>query len=176
MNYIKKVNYKINEKITAKEVRLIGSDGEQLGIVAISKALDIADESGLDLVEIAPMAKPPVCKIINYSKFKYEAEKKAKDAKKKQKTITVKEIRLRPNIEENDLNIKLNRAIKFLEKGNKVKFNLRFRGRQNAYKDNGVELLESIGERLNEYGKVEKNINKNKRLYLLEVTPFTESK
>ena len=125
----------------------------------------------MDLVEIAPKAKPPVCKIINYSKFKYEAEKKEKEARKKQKIVNVKEIRLRPNIEDHDLNIKINRAIKFLKKGDKVRFNMRFRGRQNAYKEQGEELLDRIGQELEDLGKVEKNINKAKRLYLLEVTP-----
>ncbi len=137
----------------------------------INKAIEDAEENGLDLVEIAPKAKPPVCKIINYSKFKYEQEKKEKEARKKQKIVNVKEIRLRPNIEDHDLNIKINRAIKFLKKGDKVRFNMRFRGRQNAYKEQGEELLDRIGQELEDFGKVEKNINKGKRLYLLEVTP-----
>ncbi|MCK9225122.1 MAG: translation initiation factor IF-3, partial [Candidatus Muirbacterium halophilum] len=164
-----------NDKITSPEVRLIGSDGTQHGVVSIEKAVVIAEDEGLDLVEIAPMAKPPVCKIIDYSKFKYEIVKKAKDAKKKQKVVNVKEIRLRPNIEEHDLEIKINRAKKFLEKGDKVRFNLRFKGRQNAYKGQGVELLDKIAGLLEDSGKIDKNINENKRLYLLEITPVNDN-
>jgi len=165
----------VNDKITSPEVRLIGSDGTQHGVVSIEKAVVIAEDEGLDLVEIAPMAKPPVCKIIDYSKFKYEIVKKAKDAKKKQKVVNVKEIRLRPNIEEHDLEIKINRAKKFLEKGDKVRFNLRFKGRQNAYKGQGVELLDKIAGLLEDSGKIDKNINENKRLYLLEITPVNDN-
>lgn len=165
----------MNDKITSPEVRLIGSDGTQHGVVSIEKAVVIAEDEGLDLVEIAPMAKPPVCKIIDYSKFKYEIVKKAKDAKKKQKVVNVKEIRLRPNIEEHDLEIKINRAKKFLEKGDKVRFNLRFKGRQNAYKGQGVELLDKIAGLLEDSGKIDKNINENKRLYLLEITPVNDN-
>ncbi|MCK9476445.1 MAG: translation initiation factor IF-3 [Candidatus Muirbacterium halophilum] len=175
MNCIKTVNYRVNDKITSPEVRLIGSDGTQHGVVSIEKAVVIAEDEGLDLVEIAPMAKPPVCKIIDYSKFKYEIVKKAKDAKKKQKVVNVKEIRLRPNIEEHDLEIKINRAKKFLEKGDKVRFNLRFKGRQNAYKGQGVELLDKIAGLLEDSGKIDKNINENKRLYLLEITPVNDN-
>ncbi|MFA5479991.1 MAG: translation initiation factor IF-3 [Candidatus Muiribacteriota bacterium] len=174
MKIIKKVNYSVNDEIKASEVRLIGSAGEQVGIVKLSEALNMADEEGLDLVEIAPMAKPPVCKLINFSKFKYELLKKEKEAKKKQKIVEVKEIRLRPNIEEHDLNIKINKAVGFLKKGDKVRFNLRFKGRQNAYKEQGEDLLEKVGEMIQDYGKVEKNINRNKRIFLLEVTPLTE--
>ena len=118
----------INEQIKAKEVRLISSEGEQLGIVSINEARDKAEEAGLDLVLIAPTAKPPVCKIIDYGKFRYELARKDKEAKKKQKTIEIKEVRLSPNIDTNDLNTKVGSARKFLEKGNKVKVTLRFRG------------------------------------------------
>ena len=118
----------INEQIRDREVRLIGADGEQLGIVSSREAQKIADEAGLDLVKIAPNAKPPVCKVIDYGKYRYEQARKEKDAKKKQKTVELKEIRLSPNIEANDLNTKMNAAKKFLAKGNKVKSTLRFRG------------------------------------------------
>ena len=111
----------INEQIRDREVRLIGADGEQLGIVSSREAQKIADEAGLDLVKIAPNAKPPVCKVIDYGKYRYEQARKEKDAKKKQKTVELKEIRLSPNIEANDLNTKMNAAKKFLAKGNKVK-------------------------------------------------------
>ena len=123
----------INEQIRDREVRLIGADGEQLGIMSARDAQKHAMEAGLDLVKIAPTAKPPVCKIIDYGKYKYELARKEKEAKKKQKTIEIKEVRLSPNIEENDLNTKVNNARKFLTKGNKVKVTLRFRGREGTY-------------------------------------------
>ena len=119
----------INEQIRDKEVRLIGEDGQQLGIVDIKEAMRMAREAELDLVKIAPGAKPPVCKIIDYGKYRYELIRKEKEAKKKQKVIDVKEVRLSPNIDVNDLNTKVGAARKFIEKGNKVKVTLRFRGR-----------------------------------------------
>ena len=117
----------INEQIRDKEVRLIGSDGEQLGIMSAKEAMFKAQAAGLDLVKIAPQAKPPVCKIIDYGKYRYELARKEKEAKKKQKTIDVKEVRLSPNIDTNDLNTKVNAARKFLSKGDRVKVTLRFR-------------------------------------------------
>ena len=120
----------INEQIRDREVRLIGEDGEQLGIMSAREALKIAQEAELDLVKIAPAAKPPVCKIIDYGKFRYEQSRKEKEAKKKQKTVEIKEVRLSPNIDTNDLNTKVNNARKFISKGNKVKITLRFRGRR----------------------------------------------
>ena len=119
----------INEQIRDKEIRLIGADGEQLGIMSARDAMKIAREAELDLVKIAPTAKPPVCKIIDYGKYKYEQARKEKEAKKKQRTIEIKEVRLSPNIEENDLNTKVGAAKKFIQKGDKVKVTLRFRGR-----------------------------------------------
>ena len=123
----------INEQIRDKEVRLIGEDGEQLGIMSAKEALQLAKEAELDLVKIAPAAKPPVCKIIDYGKYRYELARKEKEAKKKQKVIEVKEVRLSPNIDTNDLNTKIGAARKFLEKGDKVKVALRFRGREMAH-------------------------------------------
>lgn len=120
----------INEQIRDREVRLIGEDGEQLGIMSSREAMKLAAEANLDLVKIAPTAKPPVCKIIDYGKYKYEQTRKEKEAKKKQKTVEVKEVRLSPNIDTNDLNTKVNNAKKFIGKGNKVKVTLRFRGRE----------------------------------------------
>ena len=131
----------INEQIRDREVRLIGADGEQLGIVSSREAQKIADEAGLDLVKIAPNAKPPVCKVIDYGKYRYEQARKEKDAKKKQKTVELKEIRLSPNIEANDLNTKMNDAKKFLAKGNKVKITLRFRGREMAHMNASKHIL-----------------------------------
>ena len=123
----------INEQIRDREVRVVGADGEQLGIMSSREALKLAQDAELDLVKIAPTAKPPVCKIIDYGKFKYEQIRKEKEAKKKQRTIELKEIRLSPNIETNDLNTKIGAARKFIAKGNKVKITLRFRGREMAH-------------------------------------------
>jgi translation initiation factor IF-3 len=146
----------INEQIKDKEVRLIGQDGEQLGIMSAREAMKIALEAELDLVKIAPMAKPPVCKIIDYGKYKYELVRKEKEAKKKQKTVEVKEIRLSPNIETNDLNTKINAAKKFISKGNKVKITLRFRGREMAHVQNSKHILDDFAEELSDIAMVEK--------------------
>ena len=146
----------INEQIRDKEVRLIGADGEQLGIVSSKEAQRLADEAGLDLVKIAPTAKPPVCKIIDYGKCRYEQARKEKEAKKKQKTIELKEIRLSPNIDTNDLNTKINAAKKFIEKGNKVKVTLRFRGREMAHMNQSKYILDDFAEALADVSVVEK--------------------
>ena len=146
----------INEQIRDKEVRLIGADGEQLGIVSSKEAQRLADEAGLDLVKIAPTAKPPVCKIIDYGKYRYEQARKEKEAKKKQKTIEIKEIRLSPNIDTNDLNTKINSAKKFIEKGNKVKVTLRFRGREMAHMNQSKYILDDFAESLADVAVVEK--------------------
>ncbi len=146
----------INEQIRDREVRLIGADGEQMGIMSARDAQKHAMEAGLDLVKIAPTAKPPVCKIIDYGKYKYELARKEKEAKKKQKTIEIKEVRLSPNIEENDLNTKVNNARKFLTKGNKVKVTLRFRGREMAHMQSSKYILEKFAEILSDVAVVEK--------------------
>ena len=146
----------INEQIRDKEVRLIGEDGEQLGVVSGKEALRLAEEAGLDLVKIAPTAKPPVCKIVDYGKFKYEQTRKEKEAKKKQKTIEIKEIRLSPNIDTNDLITKINAAKKFLTKGDKVKVTLRFRGREMAHMANSKHILDDFAESLADIAVVEK--------------------
>ena len=146
----------INEQIRDKEVRLIGADGEQLGIVSSREAQRLADEAGLDLVKIAPTAKPPVCKIIDYGKYRYEQARKEKEAKKKQKTVELKEIRLSPNIDTNDLNTKINSAKKFIEKGNKVKVTLRFRGREMAHMNQSKYILDDFAEALADVAVVEK--------------------
>ena len=146
----------INEQIRDKEVRLIGVDGEQLGIVSSKEAQKLAEEAGLDLVKIAPTAKPPVCKIIDYGKYRYEQARKEKEAKKKQKTIELKEIRLSPNIDTNDLNTKINAAKKFIEKGNKVKITLRFRGREMAHMNQSKYILDDFAEALADVAVVEK--------------------
>ncbi len=146
----------INEQIRDKEVRLIGEDGEQLGIMSSKEAQKLAEDAGLDLVKIAPTAKPPVCKIVDYGKYKYEQVRKEKEAKKKQKVIEIKEIRLSPNIDTNDLNTKVNAARKFLSKGDKVKITLRFRGREMAHMNNSKHILDDFAESLSDIAVVEK--------------------
>ena len=146
----------INEQIRDKEVRLIGEDGAQLGIMSAKEAYFKAQEAGLDLVKIAPMAKPPVCKIIDYGKYRYELARKEKEAHKKQKTIDIKEVRLSPNIDRNDLNTKINSARKFLGKGDKVKVTLRFRGREMAHMNQSKHILDDFAEKLSEIAVIEK--------------------
>ena len=146
----------INEQIRDREVRLIGQDGEQLGVMPITEAMKLAREAELDLVKIAPTAKPPVCKIIDYGKYRYEQARKEKEAKKKQKTIEIKEVRLSPNIDENDLNTKVNAARKFIEKGNKVKVTLRFRGREMAHMSKSKYILDDFAESLADIAVVDK--------------------
>ena len=146
----------INEQIRDKEIRLIGEDGEQLGIMPVKEALKLAKEAELDLVKIAPTAKPPVCKIIDYGKYRYEMARKEKEARKKQKTIDIKEVRLSPNIDENDLNTKVNAAKKFIEKGDRVKVTLRFRGREMAHMQSSKQILDVFAEKLADIAVVEK--------------------
>ena len=146
----------INEQIRDKEVRVIGEDGEQLGIMSAKEALKLAQEADLDLVKIAPTAKPPVCKIIDYGKYRYEQARKEKEAKKKQKTVDVKEVRLSPNIDTNDLNTKVNSAKKFIQKGDKVKVTLRFRGRELAHMQTSKHILDDFADMMKDVAVVEK--------------------
>lgn len=146
----------INEQIRDKEIRVIGEDGEQLGVMSAKEAMKLAKEAGLDLVKIAPTAKPPVCKIIDFGKYRYELARKEKEAKKKQKVIDVKEVRLSPNIEANDLNTKANSARKFIQKGDKVKVTLRFRGREMAHMASSKKILDDFAEMLSDVAIVEK--------------------
>ena len=146
----------INEQIRDKEIRRIGESGEQLGIMSSREALKLAEEAGLDLVKIAPTAKPPVCKIVDYGKYRYELARKEKDAKRKQKVIEVKEIRMSPNIDTNDLNTKVGAARKFLEKGNRVKVTLRFRGREMAHMSTSKHILDDFAQMLSDIAVVEK--------------------
>ncbi len=141
-------DYFINEQIRDREVRVIGEDGQQLGVMSSRDAMRLAEEAGVDLVKIAPTAKPPVCRIVDYGKFRYEQTRKEKDAKKKQKTTEVKELRLSPNIDTNDLNTKVNAARKFLSKGDKVKITLRFRGREMAHMNNSKHILDDFAQAL----------------------------
>ena len=146
----------INEQIRDREIRLIGENGEQLGIMSAAEALKLAEKAELDLVKIAPNAKPPVCRIIDYGKFKYEQLRKAKEARKKQKTVEIKEIRLSPNIDTNDLNTKVGAAGKFLEKGNRVKITLRFRGREMAHMGASVHILTDFAAGLSDIAVIDK--------------------
>ena len=146
----------INGQIRDKEVRVIGENGEQLGIMSSREAMKLAQEAELDLVKIAPKAQPPVCKIIDYGKYRYELARKEKEAKKKQKTVEVKEVRLSPNIETNDLNTKVNNAKKFISKGNKVKVTLRFRGREMAHMQQSKHILDDFVKLLEDVAVVEK--------------------
>lgn len=146
----------INEQIRDKEVRVIGENGEQLGIMSSKEAMRLAEEAELDLVKIAPTAQPPVCRIVDYGKFKYEQIRREKEAKKKQKVVEVKEIRLSPNIDTNDLNTKTNAARKFLTKGDRVKITLRFRGREMAHMNNSKHILDDFAEALADIAVVEK--------------------
>ena len=146
----------INEQIRDREIRLIGEDGEQLGIMSARDAMKLAREANLDLVKIAPTAKPPVCKIIDYGKYRYEQARREKEARKKQKTIEVKEIRLSPNIDTNDLNTKVNQSRKFVSGGNKVKVAVRFRGRELAHTAVGKTILEDFAQKLSDIAVIDK--------------------
>lgn len=146
----------INEQIRDREVRVISAGGEQLGIMSSRDAMRLAQEAELDLVKIAPKAQPPVCKIIDYGKYKYEQTRKEKEAKKKQKTVELKEVRMSPNIDTNDLNTKVNNARKFLVKGNKVKVTLRFRGREMAHVQKSRHILDDFADTLNDIASIEK--------------------
>ena len=146
----------INEEITDKEIRLIDADGSHLGIVSLKEGYKLALEKNLDLVKIAPKAQPPVCKIMDYGKYKFEEAKRDKEAKKNQKTIDIKEVRMSLNIGDHDFNTKVNNAIKFLKTGNKVKVSVRFRGREMTRTEFGIELLERFRDQCIEFGSVEK--------------------
>ncbi len=146
----------INEEIRDREVRVIGSAGQQIGIMSAREALALAEEEGLDLVKIAPTAQPPVCRIVDYGKYKYEQVRKEKEARKKQKVTEVKEIRLSPNIDTNDLNTKMNAARKFLTKGDRVKITLRFRGREMAHMNTSKHILDDFAQSLADIAVVEK--------------------
>ncbi len=145
----------VNERIRANTVRLIAADGEQVGIVGIREAIEAAKKDGLDLVEVAPNADPPVCRIMDYGKFKYQASKKTQEGKKKGKAFQLKEVRMRPRTEEHDLGFKLKNLRRFLKKKDRVKVTVLFRGREMAYMDSGVGLLNRVAEELNDVGSVE---------------------
>ena len=161
----------INEEIRDREVRLIDENGEQLGIVSSKEALDLAHEKDLDLVKIAPQANPPVCKIMNYSKYRFDQTKREKEARKKQKIVEVKEVRMTPNTEEHDLNTKVKSAMKFLKNGDKVKVSVRFRGRELSRTEIGKVVLDQFAERISEYGDIEKAPKMEGRSMVMFVSP-----
>ncbi len=145
----------MNEKIRGSDVRLIGAEGENVGVVSPERAMALAEEAGLDLVEISPNANPPVCKIMDFGKFKYEQQKRESEARKKQKIIEIKEVKFRPNTDKNDYDVKMRNVFKFLDNGDKVKITLRFRGREMAHQNLGRELLERVAEDTKDHGRVE---------------------
>lgn len=153
---ISKDTPRINEEIRAREIRVVSADNEQLGIMTVREALAMAEEQQLDLVEVAPNGKPPVCRIMNYGKYRYEQQKREKEAKKKQKTFTLKEVKLRPNIEDHDFYVKLKNASKFIGEGNKVKVTIMFRGRELSHPQLGLNVLNRFADELKEQAIVEK--------------------
>ncbi len=161
----------INEEIRDKEVRVISADGEQVGVMSAKEALSLAEKSNLDLVKIAPNAVPPVCKIMDYGKFKFEQAKREKEAKKKQKVMDIKEVRLSLNIDTGDFNTKVNHALRFLKDGDKVKVSIRFRGREMAHTDNGIVIMQRFAEACSEIGSVEKPAKLEGRSMLMFLVP-----
>jgi translation initiation factor IF-3 len=162
---------RINREITLERIRLIGADGEMVGIVSIRDGLRAAEEAGLDLVEISPNAEPPVCKVLDYGKYKYQQQKKAQEAKKKQKVIEIKEIKLRPGIDKHDLEIKMRHVHEFLKEGDKVKFTLRFRGREMAHQELGMKVLIKVKEQLADLVRVEQEPRSEGRQMVMVVAP-----
>ena len=165
--------HELNEDIRDKEVRLIGSEGEQLGIMSSAEALKIADEQGLDLVKISPQANPPVCKLMNYGKFRFEQSKREKEARKNQHVVEVKEIRMSPGIDVGDFNTKLKNAQKFIADGNRVKVSVRFRGREMAHTDIGKALLEKFAEQCAETATLDKGAKLEGRMMSIFLSPKT---
>ena len=166
----------INEQIRDKEVRVIGSDGEQLGIMSAREAQKLADDEGLDLVKISPKANPPVCKIVDYGKYRYEQARREKEAKKKQHVVEVKEIRMSPNIDANDMNTKVNAAKKFISKGDKVKVTLRFRGREMAHMNTTKHVLDDFAEQLSDVATIEKPAKVEGRSIIMFLTAKKDDK
>jgi translation initiation factor IF-3 len=162
---------RINEKIRAESVRLIGPDGEQVGIVSVPEALTYADRLNLDLVEVAPMASPPVCKVMDYGKYRYEQEQKAKEARKRQTTISIKEIKLRPKIDDHDFDTKKGHVERFLKKGDKVKLTIMFRGRELVHPHLGERLLRRMAEDLSGIGEIESEPNLDGRNMIMMLAP-----
>ena len=162
---------RVNFEINVPQVRLVDRDGEMVGVVPINEAIRHAEEAGLDLVEVSPNAEPPVCKILDYGKFKYEAQKKRNEARKRQKIIDVKEIKLRPNIDDNDYNVKMRSARRFIEEGDKVKVTMRFRGRELAHQEIGMNVLHRVRDELQLLSKVEQMPKMEGRQMVMVLSP-----
>jgi len=162
---------RVNEMIDVPKIRLVGPDGEMVGVVSVREGIDLAVESGLDLVEVSPNADPPVCKVLDYGKYKYELQKKKNEAKKKQKVIDVKEIKMRPGIDEHDYQVKMRAVNKFLEAGDKVKLTIRFRGRELSRQEQGMDLLKRVETELGDIIKVEHNPKMEGRQMIMVVAP-----
>lgn len=171
MTAIQKQRVRVNEQIRVPEVRLIGADGNQVGVMPIKEALALAEEAHLDLVEIAPQASPPVCRVMDYGKFKYQQSKKQQEARRRQTTIQVKEIKVRPKIEEHDMAFKLKNGRRFLAEGDKVKISVIFRGREIAHPDRGYRILTQMAEALADVGGVEQAPRLEGRNMSMIVTP-----
>ena len=161
----------MNDQIDADSVRVIDADGENVGVISVQEGIDIALDAGLDLVEVSPHASPPVCKVLDYGKYKYQAQKKANEARKKQKVIEVKEIKMRPGIDEHDYQVKMRSVRKFLEHGDKVKMTIRFRGREMAHQDLGMKVLDRVREDVDELVKVEQFPKTEGRMMTMVITP-----
>ena len=170
------MEHQINEEIRDKEVRLIDAGGEQLGIMSAQKALEVAIERGMDLVKIAPQAQPPVCRVMDYGKFRFEQAKREKEARKNQRVMEIKEIRLSPGIDVNDLNVKVGHARRFLKGGDKVKVSVRFRGREVTHSSIGLELLKRFAEQCSEFGTIEKQPKLEGRHMHMFLAPIKKEK
>ncbi|MDD7772271.1 MAG: translation initiation factor IF-3 [Firmicutes bacterium] len=170
---ISKLNHQLNEEIQDKELRVIGSDGTQLGIMSSEAALALAAEQDLDLVKISPTANPPVCKIMDYGKFRFDQMKKEKEARKNQRVVEIKEVRMSPGIDTNDFNTKMKNAIRFLKDGNRVKVSVRFRGREMAHTNIGEQLLVKFAEGCSEIANMEKNPKLEGRFMSVFLSPKT---
>ncbi len=164
--------YRVNDRIEADEVRLVAADGSMVGVVRRQEALEQARDEGLDLVEVSPTARPPVCKILDYGKFKYEAQKRANAARKKQRVIEVKEIKMRPGIDDNDYNIKMKKVRSFLDEGDKVKVTMRFRGRELSHQHLAMNILTKVKEEVADLGKVEQFPKMEGRQMVMVMAPL----
>ena len=162
---------RINEEIHIREVRVTSATGEQLGIMATRDALRMAEEQHLDLVEVAPKAKPPVCRIMDFGKYRYEQQKREKEAKKKQKVITIKEVKLRPHIEQHDFDVKVKNALRFVEEGNKVKVTIMFRGREMSHQELGREVLHRVAETLKDLVAIERDVKLEGKNMIMILAP-----
>ena len=162
---------RVNEQIEAEKVRVVNADGEMVGVISKEEGIEIAFEAGLDLVEVSPNADPPVCKVLDYGKYKYEVQKKANEARKKQKVIDVKEIKMRPGIDEHDYQVKMRSVRRFLDEGDKVKMTIRFRGREMAHQELGMKVLDRVREDVDELAKVEQFPKSEGRLMTMVIAP-----